>query len=132
MERLESLFNVYAFQTVSDADAGENADDFMMSYNLNGIRISPAAFAKLQKEISLEPRHLDAPALWGSERYRLHSGLVAVGSDIFRKIVVRESQIPQIDPRNSSFKGWTDRAYYEVCSNPAIYAMLGEEGAAGV
>ncbi|PYX83521.1 MAG: hypothetical protein DMG70_10110 [Acidobacteria bacterium] len=132
VERLESLFNVYAFQTVSDADAGENADDFMMSYNLNGIRISPAAFAKLQKEISLEPRHLDAPALWGSERYRLHSGLVAVGSDIFRKIVVRESQIPQIDPRNSSFKGWTDRAYYEVCSNPAIYAMLGEEGAAGV
>src|SRR5437588_93823 len=67
-----------------------------------------------------------------NESDRLHSGLVAVGSDIFRKIVVRESQIPQIDPRNSSFKGWTDRAYYEVCSNPAIYAMLGEEGAAGV
>ena len=131
VERLETLFNVYAFQTVSDADAGENADDFMMSYNLNGIRISPAAFAKLQKEISLEPRHLDAPALWGSERSRLHSGLVPVGSDIFRKIVVRESQIPQIDPRNSSFKGWTDRSYYEVCSNPTIYAMLGEEGAAG-
>jgi hypothetical protein len=54
-----------------------------------------------------------------------------VGSDIFRKIVVRESHIPQIDPRNSSFKGWTDRSYYEVCSNPTIYATLGEEGAAG-
>jgi hypothetical protein len=69
--------------------------------------------------------------LWGSERYRLHSGLVPVGSDIFRKIVVRESHIPQIDPRNSSFKCWTDRSYYEVCSNPTVYATLGEEGATG-
>jgi class 3 adenylate cyclase len=131
VEPLESLFNVYAFQMVSDADAGENADDFMMSYNLNGIRISAAAFAKLQKEISLEARQLDAPALWGNKRYRLYSGMVPVGSDIFRKIVVRESRIPQIDPRNSAFRCWTDRSYYEVCSNPSIYAMLGEEGAAG-
>lgn len=132
VEPLESLFNVYAFQMVSDADAGENADDFMMSYNLNGIRISAAAFGRLQKEISLEARHLDVPALWGNERYRLYSGMVPVGSDIFRKIVVRESRIPQIDPRNSAFRCWTDRSYYEVCSNPTIYAMLGEEGAASV
>jgi hypothetical protein len=130
MEPLQSSFNVYAFQTVSDDDAGENADDFMMNYNLNGIRINEAAFRKLQQEISLQACHLDLPALWASERFRLFSGLVPVGNEIFRKIVVRESCVPQIDPRNSAFRKWTDRTYYEVCSNPAIYQMLEEEEAA--
>src|SRR5437762_1316327 len=40
MERLNSPFNVYAFQTVSDAHAAEGPEDFIMKYNLNGIRIS--------------------------------------------------------------------------------------------
>ena len=131
MEPLESLFNVYAFQTISDADAGENADEFVMSYNLNGIRINEAAFRKLQGEISLQATHLDVPALWSTEQFKLYSGLVPVGNEIFRRIVVRESQIPQIDPRNSAFRRWTDRTYYEVCSNPVIYQMLEEENATG-
>lgn len=131
VEPLESLFNVYAFQMVSDADAGENAEEFMMSYNLNGIRLNQAAFHKLQKEISLQPCHLDLPALWGTEQFKLYAGVVPVGSGIFRKIVLRESHIPQVEPRTSAFRRWTDRAYYEVCSNPAIYAMLEEESGAG-
>jgi len=131
VEPLESLFNVYAFQTISDADAGENADEFVMSYNLNGIRINEAAFRKLQREISLQATHLDIPAIWSTEQFKLYSGLVPVGNEIFRRIVVRESQIPQIDPRNSAFRRWTDRTYYEVCSNPVIYQMLEEENATG-
>lgn len=131
VEPLQSPFNVYAFQMVSDDDAGENADDFLMTYNLNGIRISEAAFRKLRQEISLQPRHLDLPVLWGSNEYRLFSGLVPIGNDIFRKIVIRESQIPQIDPRNSAFRRWTERRYYEVCSNAMIYSLLDEEKAAG-
>lgn len=130
MEALQTSFNVYAFQTLSDDDAGENADDFMMTYNLNGIRMNEAAFRKLQQEISLQPCQLDVPALWGSERFQLYSGLVPIGNEIFRKIVVRQSCVPQIDPRNSAFRRWTDRVYYEVCSNPAIYQLLEEEEAA--
>jgi hypothetical protein len=64
--------------------------------------------------------------LWGSEQYRLHSGLVPIGTDIFRKIVVRETRIAQIDPRTFSLIKWTEKAYYEVCTSPAIYALLGE------
>jgi len=131
VEPLGSMFNVYAFQTVSDRDAGENADDFIMSYNLNGIRINEAAFQKLVQEISLEEHHLDLPALWGSEQYRLYCGVVPVGNGTFRKIAIRESRVPQIDPGTAAFRRWTERAYYEVCSNPAIYAILEEEEVAG-
>jgi len=127
VEPLESLFNVYAFQTVSDDDAGENVEDFVMNYNLNGIRMNEAAFRRLSKEISLEQRPLEVPALWGTEHYTVYSGMVPLGNGTFRKIAIRESRVPQIDPRTSAFRRWTERSYYEVCSNPALYAMLEEE-----
>jgi hypothetical protein len=131
MEQMKTPFNVYAFQTVSDDDALESPEDFIMKYNLSGIRLSAAAFQKLQQEISLAPLQLPLPALWGSEEFRLYSGLVPVGNDIFRKIVVRGSRIPQIDTHDFTLQHWTEKWYYEVCSNAAIYSALEEKSAAG-
>src|SRR5579871_5866041 len=124
IESLESPFNVYAFQTVGDAEMGESADDFIMKYNLNGVRISEAAFKRLQEEIALEVCKLQLPELWGSEDFRLWNGMVPVGKDIFRKVIIRGSHIAQIDTSNFGLQQWTARRYYEVCTNPAIYAML--------
>src|SRR5580698_6455822 len=124
MKMMETPFNVYAFQTVPDADVEDSPDDFILKYNLNGIRISEAAFQRLEKEISLEACKLDLPELKTQEEYRLWSGLVPVGNDIFRKIVVRGSRVPQVETRNLSLQHWTDQWYYEVCANPAIYAKL--------
>jgi hypothetical protein len=124
MKAMETPFNVYAFQTVPDADVEDSPDDFILKYNLNGIRISEAAFQRLKQEISLELSPLDFPKVWDGEEFHLWSGLVPVGNDIFRKIVVRGSRMPQIDPHNFSVHLWTERWYYEVCSNPAIDAKL--------
>jgi hypothetical protein len=64
--------------------------------------------------------------------YRLFSATVPVDRDIFRKIVVRESRIPRIDSADFSVKGWTERLYYEVCTDPGIYAALERrKGASG-
>jgi hypothetical protein len=130
MKAMETPFNVYAFQTVPDADVGDSPDDFILKYNLNGIRISEAAFQRLKHEISLELSPLDLPKAWKGEEFHLWSGLVPVGNDIFRKIVVRGSRMPQIDPHNFSVQLWTERWYYEVCSNPAIEAKLDSKAAA--
>jgi hypothetical protein len=132
MEPLSSPFHVYAFQTVSDADAGEAAEDFVMAFNLGGIRLSPAAFEKLRNEISLEEIELNLPELWGNEGFKLLSALVAVDNGIFRKIVLRESRVAQIDPRNFTLQKWTEKLYYEVCTDPAIYGELEGEKAAAV
>ena len=56
--------------------------------------------------------------------FTLWSGLVPVGNDIFRKILVRGSRMPQIDAHNFSVQLWTERWFYEICSNPAIEAKL--------
>ena len=131
IEAMESPFNVYVFQAVSDKEAAESPEDYMMHYNLNGIRINEAAFQRLKREISLEPARMELPQLWGSEDFRLFTGMVPVGSDIFRKIVIRASRIPHIDPNNFNLVEWTGRWYYEVCTNPAIYAPADASAAAG-
>jgi hypothetical protein len=132
MKAVETPFNVYAFQTVSDSDVEDSPDDFILKYNLNGIRISEPAFQRLKQEISLELSPLDLPKAWEGEEFHLWSGLVPVGNDIFRKIVVRGTRMAQIDPHNFSVQHWTERWYYEVCSNPAIDAKLeGKTAAAG-
>jgi hypothetical protein len=131
MERLNSPFNVYAFQTLNDAGAADNADDFTMKYNLNGIRMSETAFQRLQQEIVLEPCRLQFPQLWGSEGFRLLVGTVPIGKDIFRKVVVRVSRIPQIEPSGFSLQTWTERPYYEVCANAAVYTALDGKAVAG-
>jgi len=130
IESLQSPFNVYAFQTVGDAEMGESADDFIMKYNLNGVRLSEAAFRRLQAEIALEPCKLELPELWGSERYSLWTGMVPVGNDIFRKLVIRGSHMAQIETSNFGLRQWGTRWYYEVCTNPAIYTMLESRTAA--
>jgi len=112
-----------------------NPEESVLSYNLGGIRMNEAAFRKLAQEISLEPLGVKlplAPGMSDKAEYRLSSGTVPVDRDIFRKIVVRESRVPRINVEDFSVQGWTDRSYYEVCTDPAIYAALEKKKAAKV
>jgi len=134
MEPQAGPFHVYAFQA-ADVDENGNPEDVTLSFNLSGIRMNEAAFRKLQQEITLEPLKVRLPASLASSdkcEYKLFSATVPVDRDIFRKIVVRESRIPRIDAEDFSVKGWTDRLYYEVCTDPGIYAALEKrKGATG-
>ena len=123
--------HVYAFQ--SGADDSGNPEESILSYNLGGIRMNQAAFRKLEQEISLVPLAVKLPPSASSDKgeYRLSSGVVPVDRDIFRKIVVRESRIPRVRPEDFSVLGWTNRTYYEVCTDPAIYAALEKKKAVG-
>ncbi len=128
MEPVAGPFHVYVFQA---ADAGAtsehaNPEDITLSYNLGGIRMNQAAFKKLEQEISLVPLTVKLPQSASSDKgeFRLSSGIVPVDRDIFRKIVVRESRVPVVNTQDFSVQGWSDRNYYEVCTDPAIYAAL--------
>jgi class 3 adenylate cyclase len=119
-----SLFNVVSVQTIEDADTGGNPDEFLMRYNVGGIHISAEAFDKMRREISLELFEVELPTFWGREKVRLYSGIVPVAPDVFHRIVVRESKTPRVDAKNFAIKRWTDRLYYEVCTNDRIYDMV--------
>jgi class 3 adenylate cyclase len=129
MESQAGPFHVYVFQSAGAEpaqDEGANPEDSILSYNLCGIRMNETAFRKLEQEISLVPLTVKLPPSMASDKgeYKLSSGTVPVDRDIFRKIVVRQSRVPRIKVEDFSILGWTDRTYYEVCTDPAIYAAL--------
>jgi class 3 adenylate cyclase len=125
MEAQAGPFHVYAFQA-AEIDENGNVEDSILSFNLSGIRMNEAAFTKLRQEVSLEPLKVRLPSSMASEmgEYRLFTATVPIDRDIFRKIVIRESRIPRINPQDFSVQGWTERCYYEVCTDPAIYSAL--------
>ncbi len=133
MEPQAGPFHVYAFQSAEPDEEG-NFEGVILNFNLGGIRMNEAAFRKLQQEITLEPLKVRLPPQLASSdkgEYRLFIATVPVDRDIFRKIVVRESRIPRVDPSDFSLKGWTERPYYEVCTDSAIYAALEKKKGAG-
>ena len=131
MEPIAGPFHVYAFQAAGAKELS-NPEDSVISYNLGGIRLNEAAFRKLEQEISLVPLAVKLPPSASSDKgeYRLFSGTVPVDRDIFRKIVVRQSRMPKISVEDFSVQGWTDRNYYEICTDPTIYAALEKKKAA--
>ena len=120
----DSLFNVYAFQSVDDEDTGGMPEEFLIRYNIGGVHINKAAFEKLRKEISLQLHEMKLPVLFGDEIVKLYSGMVPLASGSFQRVVVREGRIPHIDARDFSLKQWTDRPYFELVTNPAIYEYI--------
>jgi len=54
-----------------------------------------------------------------------------VGSDIFRRIVVRASRIPMVETATFNLTCWTDGKIYEVCVSPAVYDAVEKSAAAG-
>src|SRR5216684_4451294 len=124
LEPLDLLFNVYSFKTVDDENTGGNPDEFLLRYNVGGIHINEAAFRKLETEISLRSHDLQLPGIWQTNTVRLYSGVVPIGQGLFHKIVVREGFVPHIDARDFSLKQYTDKRYYEVCTNPRIYKAV--------
>jgi hypothetical protein len=119
----------------ASSEAGVGAEEMRLNYNVGGICLSEAAFLKLQEEISLSPwaASLNEPGFtgpWIDEQREFFVGTVPIANGVFRKIVIRKSRIVQVDVRDLSILHWTDRCYYEVCANPAVYAALpGEKSA---
>jgi hypothetical protein len=125
MESQAGPFHVYVFQPANMHET-ENSEDSILSFNLGGIRMNEAAFRKMEQEISLVPLAVKLPPAMASDKgeYRLFSATVPIDRDIFRKIVVRVSRVPLINVEDFSVQGWTDKKYFEVCTDPAIYAAL--------
>jgi class 3 adenylate cyclase len=132
------LFRVYTFQIAADSDGGSSSEDVTINYNVSGICLSGAAFRKLQAEISLSPWKANFKGFgfekndkrWTDDQREFFVGTVPLANGAFRKIAIRKSRIAQVDVRDFSLLHWTDRFYFEVCADPAVYAALpGEKSA---
>jgi hypothetical protein len=139
------VFQVYSVQIGGDADhdaktsdnAENGVEEMRLNYNVGGICLSEEAFEKLRQEISLsawpvDPRTPGFSGTWVDQGREFFVGTVPIGNGVFRKIALRRSRIAQVDVRDLSILRWTDRYYYEVCANPAVYMELEKEKSAQV
>jgi hypothetical protein len=144
------IFQVYSVQIGGGGNNGSNgnnndsasadAEEMRLNYNVGGICLSEAGFRKLQQEISLSPwaanageagfSRLGFSGRWIDEQCEIFVGTVPLANGLFRKLAIRRNRIAQVDVRDLSILQWTDRWYYEVCANPAVYAALPGEKAA--
>jgi class 3 adenylate cyclase len=128
------FFQVYSLQTGGsggndNTTAETGVEEMILNYNVGGICLSEPAFQKLQQEISLAPWAPDArepgfTSQWIDGQREFFVGTVPIANGLFRKIAIRKNRIAQVDVRDLSILKWTDRCYYEVCANPAVYAAL--------
>jgi hypothetical protein len=127
------LFRVYRLQISEDAhtEAASSSEEVTLNYNVGGICMSEPAFRKLQQEISLSPWKANFKGKWMDEKREFLVGTVPLANGAFRKIAIRKSRMAQVNVGDFSVLHWTDRCYFEVCADPAVYAALpGERPAA--
>jgi hypothetical protein len=124
------IFQVYTVQIAGSENAEASTEELTINYNVGGICLSEAAFQKLQQEVALTPWHNNLNGPWVDEKRQFFVATVPLANGVFRKIAIRKSRIAQVDVRDFSRLRWTDRFYYEVCANPAVYLALPSEKSA--
>ncbi len=118
-------FNLYVVQNKSEEELAATADDLNVRYNVNGIELSPAGFEKLSKEIDLKVLPAEIRDLHGN-KVTLYVGKFPTKSNRYQRLIVRESQIPVVDPQTLKMLRISSRKYYEVCTHPKLYQLARE------
>jgi hypothetical protein len=117
-----SPFNLFVFQGASDEEVEKTADDLFLRYNVNGIELNEAGFRKLAQEIDLKPFFGDIPDLQ-LEKVHLYTGKFPTKSGRYQRLVLREADVPAVNPKDLSQLHFTHRKYYEVCTRPILYKV---------
>ncbi len=115
-----SPFNLFVFQGAPDREMEKTADDLFLRYNVNGIQLNESGFRKLAQEIDLKKFYGDIPDL-KLEKVRLYTGKFPTKSGRYQRLVVREAEVPSVNPKDLSQVQFTHHKYYEVCTSTTLY-----------
>ena len=117
-----SLFRLFLFQTMMEGVAEDEADEFLIRFNLNGVELNDEGFQKLQEEIALTPLETDCVMPWGKERVTFFFGETPVGEGL-EPVLIRRGFVRQMLPGGKIGEAGV-RPYYEVCVNPKALELV--------
>ena len=117
-----SLFRLFLFQTMMEGVAEDEADEFLIRFNLNGVELNEEGFQKLQEEIALTSIEADCVMPWGKERVTFYAGETPVGEGI-EPVLIRRGFVRQLLP-DGKIGAAGARAYYEVCTSPKVFELV--------
>ena len=117
-----SVFRVFVFQPGVQGAEEDEADEFLIRFNLNGIELNEEGFAKLSEEIALQQVEADCQMPWGRERTTFFFGEALIGEGI-EPILLRRGFVRQLNS-DGRFGAAGQRAYYEVCTHPKAFELV--------
>ncbi len=120
IEKRKLPFNLYVFQTISEKERGQTADDLFFRYNVNGIELNAEGFRKLSEEIRLTPMRVSLSAEGPDAAHRFYTGRVPLVHGRYQPLVIREAPVFDVDPESLSIRGKSTHWYYEVCTHPRL------------
>jgi hypothetical protein len=119
-------FNIYVFQAGKGNQFVTGQEEVYLRYNVNGIELSPAAFMKLTEEIELKAIEAVFPEII-NEKIKIYLGKFQTVSGKFKKLLIREAQIPESIPENEDWNIQnTSKKYFEVVTSPTLYHCFEE------
>jgi hypothetical protein len=124
-----SPFRLFLFQTMTEGVAEDEADEFLIRFNLNGVELNDEGFDKLREEIAMTPVETDCVMPWGKERVTLFHGETPVGEGL-EPVLIRRGFVRQLLPGGKIGEAGS-RPYYEVCVNPKVAEIVEYLTAAG-
>ncbi len=127
MRSRKKPFNLYVFKSSAQEDYSTTVDDLFLRYNVNGIELNEAGFKKLCEEIDLKTIECKIPEIQ-KDRIKLHTGRFPTMTGKYQRLVIRESEILEVNPADLSVIRVTDQKYYEVCTNTKLYEYAKKVG----
>jgi hypothetical protein len=118
----QSLFRLFLFQTMMKGASEDEAEEFLIRFNVNGIELNEEGFQKLREEIALTSVETDCVLPWGRESVTFYAGETPVGEGV-EPILIRRGFVRQLMPDGSIGSSGT-RAYYEVCTDPKVFELV--------
>jgi hypothetical protein len=122
LAKQKSNFSVFHFLQAMEGASAEELDEFLVRYNMNGVELNEEGFQKLSEEISMESIETKLDFPWGKESACLYYGEVPMGDSV-ELLVLRKGLAKQLLP-DGKIGGPSTHAYYEVCTAPALYALV--------
>jgi class 3 adenylate cyclase len=117
-----SLFRLFVFQPGMEGAQEDEADEFLIRFNLNGVELNDEGFAKLSEEIALQSVEVECEMPWGQELTTFFVGQAPIG-DAVEPILLRRGYVRQL-LSDGRIGPEGQRAYYEVCTDPRVLELV--------
>jgi hypothetical protein len=117
-----SLFRLFVFQPGVEGAQEDEADEFLIRFNLNGVELNDEGFAKLSEEIALQSVEVECELPWGQERTTFYLGQAPIG-DAVEPILLRRGYVRQL-LSDGRIGPEGQRAYYEVCTDARVLEIV--------
>jgi hypothetical protein len=115
------MFRVLVFQPSVTGEEDE-ADEFLIRFNLNGIELNQEGFVKLSEELALQRFETECEMPWGRERTAFFLGQAPIGETL-EPILLRRGYVRTMQG-DGRIGAASQRPYYEVCTHPKAFELV--------